>query len=30
LKQCQEDLKSAEGKLNELRLGDIEEEIAND
>lgn len=30
LKQCQEDLKSAEGKLNELRLGDIEEEIAED
>jgi exodeoxyribonuclease VII small subunit len=30
LKQCQEDLKSAEGKLNELRLEDIEEQISKD
>tara|TARA_B110000444_G_scaffold261531_1_gene314769 strand:- start:26055 stop:26291 length:237 start_codon:yes stop_codon:yes gene_type:complete len=30
LKQCQKDLKSAEGKLNELRLEDIEEEISKD
>ena len=30
LKQCQEDLKSAEGKLNELRLEDIEKEISDD
>lgn len=30
LKQCQEDLKSAEGKLNELRLEDIEKEISKD
>ena len=30
LKQCQEDLKSAEGKLNELRLEDIEKEMSND
>tara|TARA_B100000900_G_scaffold286130_2_gene245264 strand:+ start:10517 stop:10732 length:216 start_codon:yes stop_codon:yes gene_type:complete len=30
LKQCQEDLKSAEGKLNELRLEDIEKELANE
>ena len=30
LKQCQEDLKSAEGKLNELRLEDIEKELSKD
>ena len=30
LKKCQEDLKSAEGKLNELRLEDIEKEMSND
>tara|TARA_B100000768_G_scaffold181560_1_gene205054 strand:- start:2241 stop:2477 length:237 start_codon:yes stop_codon:yes gene_type:complete len=30
LKQCQKDLKSAEGKLNELRLEDIEKEISKD
>ena len=30
LKQCQEELKSAEGKLNELRLEDIEQETSQD
>jgi exodeoxyribonuclease VII small subunit len=30
LKQCQEELRSAEGKLNELRLEDIEQETSQD
>ncbi len=30
LKQCQEELKSAEGKLNELRLEDIEQQASQD
>ena len=30
LKQCQEDLKSAEGKLSELRLEDFEKELSKD
>jgi exodeoxyribonuclease VII small subunit len=28
LNQCQDDLKAAEGKLNELKLEDIEQEIS--
>ena len=30
LQQCQEELKSAEGKLNELRLEEIEQETSKD
>ncbi len=30
LQQCQEELKSAEGKLNELRLEEIEQETSED